>query len=99
MTKLTKKLTCYQRGSRDLKIYRAQKARDKAYSEELSRERWRNYQADYSVTSAGRDAERIANEIRNASDRASQDAAGLAVLIGWKIAFWAIILMLFWSRS
>jgi hypothetical protein len=36
---------------------------------------------------------------RNASDRASQDAAGLAVLIGWKIAFWAIILMLFWSRS
>jgi hypothetical protein len=53
MTKPTKKLTCYQRGSRDLKIYRAQKARDKAYSEELSRERWRNYQADYAVTSAG----------------------------------------------
>jgi hypothetical protein len=96
MTKPTKKLTTYQRGVIALRQEREWKARETVRAEALRRERYRDAANDAAVREARHNAAMIT--VHQAREQASQDSASLAAFLSWKIAFWAIILALFFAH-
>jgi hypothetical protein len=98
MTRPTKKLTRYQRGSRDLRIYRTQKAADRAKSEAPSRARLRGAIYDVDAREARHNAAMIADAVHQVREQASRDSVGMATFVSWKIFFWVIILLLWAHR-
>jgi hypothetical protein len=98
MTKPTKKLTTYQRGVIALRQEREWKARETVRAEALRRERYRDAANDAAVREGRHNAAMITDAVHQAREQASQDSAGLATFLSWKIAFWAIILALFFAH-